>query len=683
MTEPPSTPASIQSDAHGPLPTVLPVCPPELSFIASSRHAEHVNEMKPDALKSEIQEPRLIRMLSDAVDESDTFAQLIQNLALIVSDSSDCLGLWGLERNEHGDFGTPIAISQPANDALWQVVEDQTNQLTTHSCQSRLVASAPLSCQANTLLIVAPILHIEPTDETSNASVNMVLAGCFSTENQSDLRLQWLISFVSQAIIRWQQRKTLAQHKANSRGLKDAFAIIDSLNKSDSVSAAAKIMVNHLLRMTNATQVALAIGDSAGKLQMQSVSGVEQLDASSESTQSMLAACQQPLLAGGTLSFVAGNTARTSNELALQNYCNAYQLKACFALGINTSDSKTTESPDSSEAEAPTANQPSVNTLGSILIAASPEQIADDNYRTYVNQLVDMLGGHLALTLRANQSMRQILGRRIKQVYRQRATRIGLFAMLMAAAIMLIPLPYRVHCECNLQPIHRRFIAAPYEGILESSTVESGDLVHENQVIARLDGRQLRMELAGLEADFDGAKKRRDSSLANRDVAESQIARSEMRRHEASIKILKQQLTNLEVRSPIDGVVVSGDLEKAHGAPVEMGQTLFEVAPLEEMVAEVAIPESEIGYVQKGMTVSVKLDAFPFETFTGTVALIHPHAEPLDDQSVFIADVKLTNVRGQLKPGMKGQAKVSSAWAPLGWNLFHRPWESVRYWTVW
>lgn len=683
MTEPPSTSASLPSDAHGQLPTVQPVSSPEFSFVTPSLHAGQTPSEKPVALENEIQEPRLIRLLSNAVEESDTFAQLIQNLARIVSDSSDCLGLWGLERNEHGDFGTPIAISQPANDALWQVVEDQTNHLTSHSCRSRLVASAPLSCQAKTLLIVAPILHDEPSSETADASINMVLAGCFSTENQSDLRLQWLISFVSQAIIRWQQRQTLAQHKANSRGLKDAFAIIDSLNKSDSVSAASKIMVNHLLRMTNATQVALAIGDTAAKLRMESVSGVEQLDASSESTQAMLAACQQPLLEGSTLSFVAGNTARTSNELALQNYCNAYQLEGCIALGIKTSESQTKESPEPSEAETSNLNQPPIDTFGAILIAASPEQIADDNYRTYVNQLVDMLGGHLALTLRANQSVRQILGRRIKQVFRQRAARIGFFAMVLAAATMLIPLPYRVHCECNLQPIHRRFIAAPYEGILESSTVESGDLVNQNQIIARLDGRQLRMELAGLEADFDGAKKRRESSLANRDVAQSQIARSEMRRHDASIKILKQQLTNLEIRSPIDGVVVSGDLEKAHGAPVEMGQTLFEVAPLEEMVAEVAIPESEIGYVQKGMTVSVKLDAFPFETFTGTVALIHPHAEPLNDQSVFIADVKLTNAHGQLKPGMKGQAKVSTSWAPLGWNLFHRPWESVRYWTVW
>jgi RND family efflux transporter MFP subunit len=248
---------------------------------------------------------------------------------------------------------------------------------------------------------------------------------------------------------------------------------------------------------------------------------------------------------------------------------------------------------------------------------------------------------------------------------------------------MFIPWPYRVACDCEVQPVMRRFIASPYDGILEKTYTESGELVTKDQIIAHLDGRQLRIELSVLRAEFDGAKKKRDSALAQGDIATSQIARSEMKRHQSKMDIIQQQLKNLEVKSPIDGIVVNGDLEKVEGAPLEMGQTLFEIAPLDEMVSEIGIPESEIQYVKPGMTVAIKLDAFPFRTWEGTIKNIYPRTEVLDDESVFIAQVKLPNELGELRPGMKGSAKITTELSPIGWNLFHRPWESVRYWTIW
>jgi multidrug resistance efflux pump len=204
-----------------------------------------------------------------------------------------------------------------------------------------------------------------------------------------------------------------------------------------------------------------------------------------------------------------------------------------------------------------------------------------------------------------------------------------------------------------------------------------------DQLIASLDGRKLRIELSGIRADYDGAKKRRESALALGNIAESQIALSEMNRFLSKIDILKQQLTQLEVRSPINGLVLTGDLEKAEGAPLEMGQTLFEIAPLNEMVAEINIPESEIQYVTSGMPVVFKLNAFPLETWIGKVEHIHPCTEIVDNQSVFIAKVHLPNTHNQFRPGMQGSAKIETERAPLGWNLFHRGWESIRYWTVW
>ena len=248
---------------------------------------------------------------------------------------------------------------------------------------------------------------------------------------------------------------------------------------------------------------------------------------------------------------------------------------------------------------------------------------------------------------------------------------------------MLIPLPYRVKCDCSVQPTSRRFVAAPYHGILEKSLVEAGEIVTEGQVVARMDGRQLRIELAGLQAEHKGARRKSDSSRAIGEVAQSQIAKMDMRRLAAKIELTKTRMQDLEVRSPIAGIIVSGDLEKAQGAPLETGQTLFEVAPLEKMVAEIGVPESEIQYINNGDTVTLKLNAFPFQSWTGKVERIHPGTEVIDDQTVFVTEVELDNEQGLLKPGMEGAAKISTHWTPLGWNLFHNTWENVRCWTVW
>ncbi|MEM9413822.1 MAG: efflux RND transporter periplasmic adaptor subunit, partial [Planctomycetota bacterium] len=264
-----------------------------------------------------------------------------------------------------------------------------------------------------------------------------------------------------------------------------------------------------------------------------------------------------------------------------------------------------------------------------------------------------------------------------------RTTKYVLGTLAALLAIMLIPWPYRIACDCELQPVLRRFIAAPHNGVLEKNLVENGDVIETGQVVAHLDGRQLRIELAGLQAELKGTAKRRSAAMASNQIADAQIAMSEMKKLKSEIQLVEDKLSKLEIKSPIEGIVVAGDLEKVEGAPVEMGQTLFEVGPLYEMLAEIAIPEEEIPYAKPGMSIDIKLNAFPFETWSGSIVKIHPKTEILNDKSVFIAEVILKNPAGKLKPGMKGHAKVNSDAYPIGWNLFHSPLEQIRYWTIW
>jgi multidrug resistance efflux pump len=188
-----------------------------------------------------------------------------------------------------------------------------------------------------------------------------------------------------------------------------------------------------------------------------------------------------------------------------------------------------------------------------------------------------------------------------------------------------------------------------------------------------MDKRELEWRLASLDAEYHRARKQRDSSLATRETSSAQVARLEMERLNGERKLLRNQLTKLEIRSPIDGMVLAGDPKKLEGARLTIGQSLFETGPLDRMLVEVFVPDDEIAFLQSGNDVSVRLDALPLRTFTGTIRRVNPKSESRNNQNVFIAEVVLENPDRLLRPGMNGRARISTPAQMLGWNLFRKP----------
>ena len=251
---------------------------------------------------------------------------------------------------------------------------------------------------------------------------------------------------------------------------------------------------------------------------------------------------------------------------------------------------------------------------------------------------------------------------------------------VLASAALAVPVPYSVNCDCELQPVTRRFVAAPFEGTLERALVEVGDTVAEGEVLARMDGKEVRWELAGNAAEYERAAKERDAHLADQKFGEAQLAKLQMERLSLTTKLLDHRSVNLEVRSPIAGIVVSGELKRAEGVRLSMGQTLFEVAPLDRMIVEVEIPEAELANVPPNTVATIRLEAFPNRRLDGTLKRICPRAELRNKQQVFVGEIELPNDAAQLKPGMRGRVSLAAGQSTLGWRLFHRTWNKVRLW---
>lgn len=592
--------------------------------------------------------------IQEAVLASESFAVLLQSLSQLVLSKSNCLGLWYCDCTDLQP-SSPVPLVDETEDVLGRLeISNITWMAKSAAKQSQLVYH-PSVHKPTVQFVSCPIFVGNQVEGT--------LVGCFSTQQESPVRHHWLLTLSCQAITGWIQAQDIDQSQSKLASLNDAMALVKALDSTTSIAAAGRAIVNHMQRLISSEQVSFVHRDTeSGKLHLKAMGGLEQIDETAPVNQTIRAACRRAIELEKATVYPSHNSEDPETDRVLEQYCRASRLDACICLPLLNHE-----------------NQP----LGCLLIGGDAAQLSQPKVIDHLQLVAKLIAGHLGVVFQANLGIVQRAKASLRNSLRKRLARKITWITALAAGVMLIPWPYQVACDCQLEPVVRRFVAAPYDGILERTLAKSGDIVLADQLLATMDGRSLRIQLSGLEAELDGARKRRDTALADRDIAQSQIARSEMKRHQAEIQLLQRRLQNLEVKSPIAGIIVSGDLEKAEGAPLETGQTLFEVGPLDEMLAEIQVPESEIRFVQPGQDVKIKLTAYPFKTFHGTVKHIHTRAEIVTDKNVFIAEVVMDNSDGQLKPGMAGSARITSGTYPIGWNLFHGAWDKARYWLMW
>lgn len=248
---------------------------------------------------------------------------------------------------------------------------------------------------------------------------------------------------------------------------------------------------------------------------------------------------------------------------------------------------------------------------------------------------------------------------------------------LLVAAVW--PVPYRVHCQSLVRPVSSRVIAAPFAAKLDALEVEPGDRVEAGDVLLQLDGTPLRIELEGLEAKIAQLSKERDVAIVAGRVAEGQHAALRIREFDRRRALILQQLDQLVVTSPISGIVLRGGLERAIGMPLETGQALIEVAPLDQVTVEIELPDHEIGMVATGSQLKLNWQAISQPLPLMELAGIYPSAEIRSDQNIFVGHLSLDNTDGQLMPGMRGEAIVYGPMRPWLWSHLRSVLERGRW----
>jgi multidrug resistance efflux pump len=211
--------------------------------------------------------------------------------------------------------------------------------------------------------------------------------------------------------------------------------------------------------------------------------------------------------------------------------------------------------------------------------------------------------------------------------------------------------------------------------------VRPGDSVREGQILGQMDSHDLSIQLAAITADSERMRKSYDVNLASGKVAAAQIDRLELERLEQQKELLEHRMSNLAIRSPVEGYVIGGDLKRKEGSPLTLGQVLYEIAPLDQMCVELSIDQSDIASVKMGQEVSIRFEAWGGESLVGHLARIHPRSEIRESRNVFIAEVVLADSNEQLRPGMRGEARIAVAGENMATAIGKRWWHRlVSYW---
>ncbi len=172
--------------------------------------------------------------------------------------------------------------------------------------------------------------------------------------------------------------------------------------------------------------------------------------------------------------------------------------------------------------------------------------------------------------------------------------------------------------------------------------------------------------------NLDDAQQKYLAAANTRDKAVSQItvdssklrqAQAQVAQAQASLKQLQDQLSYTIITSPMDGVVLSRDVEvgDAVSSILVLGSTatlVMTIGDTTQVYVQGKVDEADIGKVYLGQPARIKVESFKDKTFLGKVTKIAPLGVEKDNVTTFEVRVSIDNPGGELKANMTANAEI-------------------------
>ena len=171
--------------------------------------------------------------------------------------------------------------------------------------------------------------------------------------------------------------------------------------------------------------------------------------------------------------------------------------------------------------------------------------------------------------------------------------------------------------------------------------------------------------LEDAQKNYELALNKQNVSKAQATVLKAKIAQSQgqLAQDRANLKQLEEQLSYTDIESPIDGVVLSRDVEMgdAVSSILVLGSSATLVMTLGDtssVYVKGKVDESDIGKVYLGQPARIKVESFKDKTFNGVVTKISPMGVEKDNVTTFEVRVSINNPGGELKAEMTANAEI-------------------------
>jgi HlyD family secretion protein len=274
----------------------------------------------------------------------------------------------------------------------------------------------------------------------------------------------------------------------------------------------------------------------------------------------------------------------------------------------------------------------------------------------------------------------------------------------------------------KVEPITKVEIKSKASGIVKKLYIDAGDRVKRGQLLAELDKEEIAARVAqakaqmeasqasakGTEADLerakvdaegvdvpmlkrayeraqgmakegvvsasalDDAQKNYELALNKQNVAKAQVqvlkakvgqAEAQVAQDRANLTQLEEQLSYTTITSPIDGIILSRDVEvgDAVSSILVLGSSatlIMTLGDTSEVYVKGKVDESDIGKVYMGQPARIKVESFKDKTFNGKVTKISPMGVEKDNVTTFEVRVSINNPGGELKAAMTANAEI-------------------------
>ena len=231
----------------------------------------------------------------------------------------------------------------------------------------------------------------------------------------------------------------------------------------------------------------------------------------------------------------------------------------------------------------------------------------------------------------------------------------------------------------QLNPVTQVDVGSQISGIIEKLFADYNSPVKEGQVIAQIDPAAYEANAIQAEGNLANAKaglelaqvnarrseelfKSRLISQAEHDNVNANLHQAEaaVKVSEGALKKARVDLARCTIYSPIDGIVISRDVNVGQTVAASLSAPkLFVIAnDLSKMQIEARVSEADIGRVQAGQGVKFTVDAFPGTAFSGQVVQVRN--APTNDQGVvtYSTVIGVNNTNLALKPGMTANVSI-------------------------